>query len=168
MKAPSFFAAAVLAGGVLSSTFAWAQLPPPNDLGVRLGHIHLAVKDVEAQKQFWTTVMGGTLVENGPLSMVQFPGVFIMLRPNAKAPVPPFVGVQPVAGQGATLLFALGLFGASMLAAGVLPLATSYSVTEALGFESDIPATLLFVQTAQKQIHLGVQGTVWMINLLLA
>ena len=80
MKVPSFFAAVVLAGSVLSSTFAWAQLAPPNDLGVRLGHIHLAVKDVQAQKQFWTTAMGGTLVENGPLSMIQFPGVFIMLR----------------------------------------------------------------------------------------
>jgi len=80
MKVSSFAAAAVVAGGVLSSTFAWAQLAPPNDLGVRLGHIHLAVKDVEAQKQFWTTAMGGTLVENGPLSMVQFPGVFVMLR----------------------------------------------------------------------------------------
>src|SRR4030081_1107932 len=81
MKVPSFFlAAAVLAGGVLSSTFARAQLAPPNDFGVRLGHIHLAVKDVEAQKQFWTTVMGGPPVETGSLSMVQFPGVFIMLR----------------------------------------------------------------------------------------
>src|SRR5437667_10144240 len=89
MKAPSFFAAAVLAGGVLSSTLAWAQLPPPNDLGVRLGHIHLAVKDVESQKQFWTTVMGGTLVENGPLSMVQFPAWFISLRQPEHQSSPP-------------------------------------------------------------------------------
>jgi hypothetical protein len=57
-----------------------AQLAPPNDLGVRLGHIHLTVKDVEAQKQFWTSAMGGTLVTNGPLSMIEFPGIYIMLR----------------------------------------------------------------------------------------
>jgi Mn2+/Fe2+ NRAMP family transporter len=31
--------------------------------------------------------------------------------------------------------FWVGLFGASMLAAGVLPLATAYSISEALGFE---------------------------------
>jgi len=32
----------------------------------------------------------------------------------------------------------LGLFGASMLAAGVLPLATAYSISEALGFEEGV------------------------------
>jgi catechol 2,3-dioxygenase-like lactoylglutathione lyase family enzyme len=58
----------------------YAQLAPPNDLGVAMGHIHLAVKDVEAQKRFWTTTMGGVAVQNGPLSMIQFPGVYIMLR----------------------------------------------------------------------------------------
>ena len=57
-----------------------AQLAPPNDMGVALGHIHVAVKDVEAQKRFWTDALGGTLVTNGPLTLVQFPGVFIMLR----------------------------------------------------------------------------------------
>lgn len=46
--------------------------------------------------------------------------------------------LEPVAGQGATILFGLGLFGASMLAAGVLPLATAFSVTEALGFEKGV------------------------------
>jgi Mn2+/Fe2+ NRAMP family transporter len=46
--------------------------------------------------------------------------------------------LEPVAGQGATILFGLGLFSASMLAAGVLPLATAFSVTEALGFEKGV------------------------------
>ncbi len=57
-----------------------AQLAAPNAAGVRMGHIHLAVKDVEAHKQFWTTMMGGTLVKNGPLELIEFPGVYIMLR----------------------------------------------------------------------------------------
>jgi Mn2+/Fe2+ NRAMP family transporter len=35
-------------------------------------------------------------------------------------------------------LFAVGLFGASMLAAGVLPLATAYSISEALGYEKGV------------------------------
>lgn len=43
--------------------------------------------------------------------------------------------LAPLAGAGAKYLFAVGLFGASMLAAAVLPLATAYSVTEALGVE---------------------------------
>src|ERR1700736_2168465 len=56
------------------------QLAVPNADGVSMGHIHLAVKDVEAHKHFWTAVMGGTLVKNGPLELIRFPGVFIMLR----------------------------------------------------------------------------------------
>jgi Mn2+/Fe2+ NRAMP family transporter len=43
--------------------------------------------------------------------------------------------LTPLAGPYATLLFAVGLLGASLLAAAVLPLATAYSVSEALGFE---------------------------------
>ena len=65
---------------VLCAAPARAQLVDPNQVGVRMGHVHLAVKDVEAQKQFWISVMGGTLVRNGPLELIQFPGVFIMLR----------------------------------------------------------------------------------------
>jgi len=69
-----------LAIALLWSTPAGAQLAEPNQIGVRMGHVHLAVKDVEAQKRFWISVMGGTLVKNGPLELIQFPGVFIMLR----------------------------------------------------------------------------------------
>ncbi|HJR08970.1 MAG TPA: Nramp family divalent metal transporter [Pyrinomonadaceae bacterium] len=46
--------------------------------------------------------------------------------------------LAPLAGEYAGVLFAIGLFGASMLAAGVLPLATAYSISEALGFEKGV------------------------------
>jgi NRAMP (natural resistance-associated macrophage protein)-like metal ion transporter len=46
--------------------------------------------------------------------------------------------LEPLAGQYAKALFAIGLLGASMLAAGVLPLATAYSISEALGFEKGV------------------------------
>jgi Mn2+/Fe2+ NRAMP family transporter len=46
--------------------------------------------------------------------------------------------LEPLAGRYAGVLFAIGLFGASMLAAGVLPLATAYSISEALGFEKGV------------------------------
>ena len=46
--------------------------------------------------------------------------------------------LAPVVGEYATYLFATGLFGAAMLAMGVLPLATAYSVSEALGFEKGL------------------------------
>ena len=57
-----------------------AQLAPPNDVGVTMGHIHLGVKDIPAQEHFWIDMMGGKAVKNGPLSLIEFPGVFIMLR----------------------------------------------------------------------------------------
>ena len=44
----------------------------------------------------------------------------------------------PVAGVYAKYLFGAGLFGAAMLAMGVLPLATAYSISEALGFEKGL------------------------------
>ncbi len=44
----------------------------------------------------------------------------------------------PVVGVYAKYLFAIGLFGAAMLAMGVLPLATAYSLSEALGFEKGL------------------------------
>jgi Mn2+/Fe2+ NRAMP family transporter len=49
--------------------------------------------------------------------------------------------LRPLAGRYAETLFGLGLFGASMLAAGVLPLATAYSISEALGFEKGVSRT---------------------------
>ena len=46
--------------------------------------------------------------------------------------------LSPLAGRYAEALFGFGLFGASMLAAGVLPLATAYSISEALGYEKGL------------------------------
>ncbi len=47
------------------------------------------------------------------------------------------LGLRPF-GQYATLLFAAGLFNASLFAACILPISTSYSVCEGLGFESGV------------------------------
>jgi Mn2+/Fe2+ NRAMP family transporter len=46
--------------------------------------------------------------------------------------------LEPLAGRYASALFAVGLLGASLLAAAVLPLATAYAVAEALGFEKGV------------------------------
>jgi Mn2+/Fe2+ NRAMP family transporter len=44
----------------------------------------------------------------------------------------------PIAGPYAFALFGLGLLGASILAAGVLPLATAFAICEAFGFEKGV------------------------------
>jgi Mn2+/Fe2+ NRAMP family transporter len=46
--------------------------------------------------------------------------------------------LEPVAGHAASAVFAVGLLGASLLAAGVLPLATAYSISEAFGFRRGV------------------------------
>jgi Mn2+/Fe2+ NRAMP family transporter len=46
--------------------------------------------------------------------------------------------MKPLAGQYAFLLFAVGLFNASLFAASILPLSTAYTVCEGLGLESGI------------------------------
>lgn len=73
---------------VFAALPARGQFAPPNEEGITLGHIHLFVKDVEAQKHFWTAEMGGVVVQNGSLTLIQFPGVYIMLR-QADTSLPP-------------------------------------------------------------------------------
>lgn len=46
--------------------------------------------------------------------------------------------LRPLAGEYAYLLFAAGLFNASLFAASILPISTAYTVCEGLGFESGL------------------------------
>src|SRR6266581_2470360 len=71
------FSAIVLSLVVTSR--AAAQLAAAGESGVVQGHLHLAVRDVDAQQKFWQ-MLGGTPVQNGTLQLIQFPGTFIMLR----------------------------------------------------------------------------------------
>src|SRR5436190_6003855 len=66
----------------LTATPAFAQLAPANSLGATIGHIHINAGDVDVQSKFWTQV-GGTIVQREKLTMVQFPGIYILLRKQA-------------------------------------------------------------------------------------
>ena len=44
-----------------------------------MGHVHLVARDLEASRRFFTA-LGGAAVQNGTLQMIQFPGVFILVR----------------------------------------------------------------------------------------
>lgn len=61
------------------------------------------------------------------------------------------MALEPLAGPFAGYLFAIGLFGASVLAAAVVPLATTYSLTEAIGFERGVSRTF-----AEAPVFLGI------------
>ncbi|HEY5616468.1 MAG TPA: VOC family protein [Vicinamibacterales bacterium] len=58
---------------------AHAQLTAPGEGGVAMGHVHLVARDLEASRRFFVG-LGGTPVQNGTLQLIQFPGVFVMLR----------------------------------------------------------------------------------------
>jgi NRAMP (natural resistance-associated macrophage protein)-like metal ion transporter len=68
--------------------------------------------------------------------------------------------LAPIAGNYAKYLFGIGLFGAAMLAMGVLPLATAYSLSEALGFEKGLSRSFreapIFIGIFTALIVLGV------------
>jgi catechol 2,3-dioxygenase-like lactoylglutathione lyase family enzyme len=71
----------------------WAQLSAPNDAGVAMGHLHLNVTNKEALRKFWLE-LGGVPTKLGPLDVMKFPGVFVMLnlRPPAEPPTGGSVG----------------------------------------------------------------------------
>jgi catechol 2,3-dioxygenase-like lactoylglutathione lyase family enzyme len=76
---PLLALAIVVALGVFTAAPALAQLAAPNASGAAIGHIHLNASDVEVQSRFWTTV-GGKIVQREKITMVQFPGIYILLR----------------------------------------------------------------------------------------
>ncbi|HMJ09117.1 MAG TPA: divalent metal cation transporter [Pyrinomonadaceae bacterium] len=71
--------------------------------------------------------------------------------------------LAPIAGVYAKYLFGVGLLGAAMLAMGVLPLATAYSVSEALGFEKGLSRSF-----REAPIFLGIFSTLIAIGAIVA
>jgi catechol 2,3-dioxygenase-like lactoylglutathione lyase family enzyme len=81
------FLTVALVGGIITAAAGsriHAQLAAPGASGVVMGHLHLTVKDLDAQKKFWGA-LGGTPVQNGALALIQLPGTFVMLRQAAPA-----------------------------------------------------------------------------------
>ena len=64
---------------VLTATPVFAQLAAPNAAGAAIGHLHINATDMDVQSRFWTTV-GGTIVHREKITMVQFPGIYVLLR----------------------------------------------------------------------------------------
>jgi catechol 2,3-dioxygenase-like lactoylglutathione lyase family enzyme len=62
-----------------SAASLFAQLPAPNEAGVSMGHIHLVVKDPDAQQKLWADVLGAQASKAGPLNLLKLPGIFIII-----------------------------------------------------------------------------------------
>ena len=63
----------------IASTPSFAQLAAPNSMGAAIGHVHINASDVNVQQKFWTEV-GGKIVNREKIVMVQFPGIYVLLR----------------------------------------------------------------------------------------
>jgi len=78
--------------------------------------------------------------------------------------------LQPVAGASAEALFAIGLLGASLLAAAVVPLSTAYGLAEAVGAERSVSRRFreapLFLGLFTAQILIGGAVALIPVNLI--
>jgi Mn2+/Fe2+ NRAMP family transporter len=78
--------------------------------------------------------------------------------------------LRPVAGTGAEILFAFGLLGASALAGAVVPLSTSYAISEAVGVERSVTRRFreapLFLGVFTFQVILGAAVALTPVNLI--
>ncbi len=64
----------------------FAQLAPPNECGVTLGHIHLNVTEPEEHSKLWLGLLGGKVAHAGSLEMFQLPGIFIVAGKGVDPP----------------------------------------------------------------------------------
>jgi catechol 2,3-dioxygenase-like lactoylglutathione lyase family enzyme len=69
----------LIAAVLFWSADASAQLAPPNQAGVSMGHLHYRVREVEANKRFWVA-LGGSPIKVGEREAVRFPDVIVMLE----------------------------------------------------------------------------------------
>ena len=69
---------------------ATTQLMPANAAGVRMGHVHLNVRSVEAHRKFWIEQIGAKPVRVGDTEGVTVPGLILLF--DERAPTGPVTG----------------------------------------------------------------------------
>ncbi|QBD82489.1 divalent metal cation transporter [Ktedonosporobacter rubrisoli] len=99
------------------------------DKGIPSGEYFYEQLDVYSGTFFAVIIAGFVIITTGA---TLFPN-----HPVATA-IDAAVALRDFAGPYASILFGVGLFGASLLAAAVLPLSTSYGICEAFGFERGV------------------------------
>ena len=72
-----------------STNVCHAQLAPPNEMGVAMGHLHLNVRDIQADKKFWIALGGvpaNPIAPNANREIVKFPGVLVTIAKQKDEP----------------------------------------------------------------------------------
>ena len=80
------------------SVSGFAQLAPPNEAGITMGHVHLNVRDIEVQKKLWIDQFGAVPLRKEGLQGVKLPGMLILFRQQ-----------EPTGGSQGTVLDHFGL-----------------------------------------------------------
>ncbi len=94
-------------------------------------------KDAYTGAIFGDTISAFIIIATGATVFVASHGVGVQLQTAQQAAQ----ALQPLLGKYAETIFAIGLIGASVLAAAVVPLTTAYNVCESFGFEHGVSMT---------------------------
>jgi catechol 2,3-dioxygenase-like lactoylglutathione lyase family enzyme len=73
--------------GLACGGTSYAQIAAPGESGISMGHVHLNVADIEAQKKFWISQFDAKPLEREGLPGVKVPGMLILF--TQKAPTHP-------------------------------------------------------------------------------
>ncbi|MFT4861176.1 MAG: catechol 2,3-dioxygenase-like lactoylglutathione lyase family enzyme [Pseudohongiellaceae bacterium] len=71
--------------GLMFHVFAvscYGQLATPGAAGLRFGHVHLNVSDVDAHVRLWTTYFGGEQIQIESMTAIKFANVVVVLNPQ--------------------------------------------------------------------------------------
>ncbi len=94
-------------------------------------------KDTYTGAIFGDAISAFIIIATGATVFVASHGAGVQLQTAQQAAM----ALAPFAGHYATIIFSIGLIGASVLAAAVVPLSTAYSVCESFGFERGVSMT---------------------------
>ncbi|MBW3623966.1 MAG: Nramp family divalent metal transporter [Armatimonadetes bacterium] len=90
----------------------------------------------------WDVIIGAVFADTVAIFIIISAAATLYQNPATRQPIEDATvaarALTPLAGPWATILFAVGMFGASMLAAHMLPLSTAFSICEAFGWESGV------------------------------
>jgi Mn2+/Fe2+ NRAMP family transporter len=124
-----------MAIGIVGTTIApWMQFYLQSSVvekGIRVKDYSASRLDVVVGSMFTDIVAWFIVVACAATLFVHGMGAITVAADAAEA-------MRPLAGDYAFLLFAFGLFNASLFAASILPLSTAYTVCEGLGLESGV------------------------------
>ncbi|MFI5272938.1 MAG: Nramp family divalent metal transporter [Ktedonobacterales bacterium] len=102
--------------------------------GVDMAHFGAERIDVYVGAIFGDLISAFIIIATAATLFVHSHGQGVVITDAKQAAL----ALTPFAGSFATVLFAVGLVGAALLAAAVLPLATAYSISESFGFERGV------------------------------